>query len=316
MLAKFWGVRGSIPAPLGADGIKEKITQALVRADGVDLSTPEKAAAFVETLPPEIIGTTGGNTPCMDVRIGDLHLIFDCGSGLRMLGNALMKKEFGRGEGEAHIFISHTHWDHIQGFPFFVPAYIPGNKFHIYSPKQNIKERFKVQQTDQDMFPVLLDDMGADIEFVTIPETGVELGDVKIECLQLHHPGGSWAYRVNAGDKSLVYATDGEYKDLSQTALQPYLDFMTDADALVFDSMYTFTESVTKEGWGHSTSLVGVDLAVRTRVKRLILFHHEPNYNDMQLKEIVAKTEQYYALVREQGHLDVILAVEGLELEL
>jgi ribonuclease BN (tRNA processing enzyme) len=179
-----------------------------------------------------------------------------------------------------------------------------------------MRERFKVQQTDQDMFPILLNDMGAEIEFNTIPREGVDLDGVRVDWIQLHHPGGSWAYRVTEGDKSVVYATDGEYKDLSQAALQPYLDFMSGADALIFDSMYTFTESVTKEGWGHSTSLYGVDMAVSTGVKRLVLFHHEPNYRDGQLREIVDKTRQYYSVVREQGHLEVILAVEGLELEL
>ncbi|MEW5722167.1 MAG: MBL fold metallo-hydrolase [Thermodesulfobacteriota bacterium] len=316
MLVKFWGVRGSLPAPIGTDRIAHKLIKALQGAKGVDLDDPEAIRRYVASLPLEIRGTSGGNTSCLEVRVNNLLLIFDAGSGLRELGLRMMKEEFGRGQGTAHFFISHTHWDHIQGFPYFVPAFVPGNKLFIYSPKKNIKERFRIQQSDQDMFPVKLEDMPAQLEFVPITAEGVVLDGVKVDGIVLHHPGGSWAYRVRTKDKTLVYATDGEYRDLSQNALQPYLEFFSGADALVFDSMYTFSESVTREGWGHSTSLVGVDLAVKTGVKRLILFHHEPTYNDEQLRDIVEKTIQYYSLVREQGELEIILAVEGNELEI
>jgi phosphoribosyl 1,2-cyclic phosphodiesterase len=228
----------------------------------------------------------------------------------------LMNGDFGHGKGQAHFFISHTHWDHIQGFPFFIPAYIPGNRFFFYNPRKNIRERLTIQQIDQDMFPIRLDHMAGTMEFVSIPPEGLNIGGVWVDAISLHHPGGSWAYRLQCGGKTLVYASDGEYQDLSTEGIQPYLDFFAGADALIFDAMYTFTESMTKEGWGHSTSLVGVDMAVKTGVKRLILFHHEPNYNDAQLREILTKTEQYYTLVRESGELRISLAVEGEEIDI
>ncbi|MEW6266868.1 MAG: MBL fold metallo-hydrolase [Thermodesulfobacteriota bacterium] len=314
MRIKFWGVRGSIPAPISSQRITEKIIMALTGAKGMNLEDPAEVRAYVESLPSDLKGTTGGNTPCLEVSTGGRHLIFDAGTGLRELGRELMRGPFGRGEGTAHLFMSHTHWDHIQGFPFFIPAYIPGNRLIIYSPKKDIEEKFTIQQIDQDMFPMKLQNMGAEISFVTITKDGLNLDGVKVSCILLHHPGGSWAYRVESDGKVLVYATDGEYQDLSQTALQPYLNFFSMADVLIFDSMYTFSESVTKEGWGHSTSLVGVDLAVKTGVKKLVLFHHEPNYTDGYLKEIVDKTIQYYTLVREQGQLEISLAVEGQEM--
>ena len=316
MRIKFWGVRGSIPAPVSSKEIRNKITKALEGAQGVDLADPQAVDGYIDSLPLSIKGSAGGNTSCVEVEAGDAHLIFDAGSGLRELGLELMRGRYGQGRGEAHFFMSHTHWDHIQGFPFFVPAYVPGNRFHIYSPKKDIKDRFIIQQIDQDMFPMRLEDMGAELEFVRIPREGVDVNGVRVDCIPLHHPGGSHAYRVRQGDKTLVYATDGEYQDLSNKALQPYLEFFAGADALIFDSMYTFSESVAKEGWGHSTSLVGVDMAVKTGVKRLILFHHEPTYSDETLEEITIKTEQYHALVREQGPLEVTLAVEGEELEI
>jgi phosphoribosyl 1,2-cyclic phosphodiesterase len=316
MRIKFWGVRGSIPTPISSETISVKIRKALRGAKGVDLDDPQAVKDYVASLPEEIKGTSGGNTPCVEVHVGGRHLIFDAGSGLRELGLELMQGPYGQGQGTAHFFISHTHWDHIQGFPFFIPAYVPGNRFIIHSPKKDIEERFTIQQIDQDMFPMTLGDMGAKLEFAPIRQEGIDLDGVHVDCLELHHPGGSWAYRVRYQDKILVYATDGEYQDLSQEALKPYLDFFAHADALIFDAMYTFSESVTKEGWGHSTSLVGVDMAVKTGAKKLILFHHEPTYDDAKLKEILDKTIQYYAVVREYGHLDISLAVEGRELEI
>jgi len=316
MRIKFWGVRGSIPAPIDSTTITEKLTRALMGAKGVNLEDPVSVREYVDALPLDIRGTSGGNTPCVDLLTKDHYIIFDAGSGLRNLGLSLMGGPFGRGEGTAHIFMSHTHWDHIQGFPFFIPAYVPGNRFYIYSPKQDIKDKFTYQQVDQDMFPVRLDDMAAQIEFVPMNNGGVDLGDCQVDCLSLHHPGTSYAYRVRNEGKILVYATDGEYQDLSQTALQPYYDFFAEADVLIFDAMYTFSESVTKEGWGHSTSLVGVDLAVKTGVKRLVLFHHEPMYSDAKLREILDKTISYYQLVRDHGHLEIMLAIEGQLLEI
>lgn len=316
MRVKFWGVRGSIPVPVGAEAISEKIITALMGADGIDLKDEHAVRSYVDSLPFQIRSTSGGNTPCVEVHAGDHHMIFDAGTGLRQLGIELMKGPFGQGEGRASFFISHTHWDHIQGFPFFVPAYVPGNEFTIYSPKRDIENRFVIQQIDQDMFPMRMDQMGAKLEFVNFTPDGIDLGGVVIDCIVLHHPGGSWAFRIKAEDKTLIYATDAEYKDLSPEALKPYLEFFRDADAIIFDAMYTFSEAVTKEGWGHSTSLVGVDLSVKTGIKKLILFHHEPTYSDEKLQEIVEKTSSYYQLVREQGDLEIVLAVEGLELEI
>lgn len=316
MLIKFWGVRGSIPSPMRTATITEKITRALLGAQGVDLSDSRSVNNYVSSLPLDIRGTSGGNTPCVEVKTSEHHIILDAGSGLRELGLSLMASPYGRGQGTAHLFISHTHWDHIQGFPFFLPAFVPGNRLVIYSPKPNIRDKFATQQMDQDMFPVRLSDMGADMEFVHIDESGIDLGGVKVSCKLLPHPGGSYAYRIEENGKVLVYATDGEYRNLSEADLGPYLEFFAGADAMIFDSMYTFAESLDKEGWGHSTSLVGVDIAVKTGVKRLVLFHHEPTYNDEKLVEILDKTSSYYSIVREDGHLAIILAVEGLELEL
>ncbi|MBW2060238.1 MAG: MBL fold metallo-hydrolase [Deltaproteobacteria bacterium] len=316
MLVKFWGVRGSIPAPIRTEQVSAKIIKALSLAKNVDLEDEEAISSFVQGLPFEIKGTYGGNTACVEVRSGETIIILDAGSGVRDLGLSLMKDKFDEGEGTAHFLISHTHWDHIQGFPYFVPALVSGNRILIYSPKEDLAQRFIAQQMDQDMFPIRLETMGAEIEFVRLAEQNVDIGGLSVSHMLMRHPGGSYAYRLEENGRALIYATDAEYPKLNQTAIQPYLDFFTGADTLIFDAMYTFSEAVAKIGWGHGAVYVGVDLAVKAGVKRLVLFHHEPTYDDDKFKEILEKTKTYYNLVRENTDLEIIIAMEGLELEI
>ncbi len=315
MLVNFWGVRGSIPTPIRAKQVSEKIVKALSMAKGVNLEDMEAIQAFVDDLPFEIRGTYGGNTACVEVRAEGTIIVLDSGSGVRDLGIALMQSDFGEGKGTVHFLISHTHWDHIQGFPYFNPAFVSGNKIRIYSPKEDIAQKFIAQQSDQDMFPIRLEAMGADIEFVHLSGQNVNIGGVNVSHKLMRHPGGSYAYRLEKGGRVLIYATDAEYPKLNQANIQPYIDFFTGADTLIFDTMYTFSEAVAKIGWGHGTAYVGVDMAIRAGVKRLVMFHHEPTYDDEKFREILEKTQTYYHLVREEADLEILVAVEGMTLE-
>ena len=314
MRINFWGVRGSIPTPLRPDSVRAKIVGALSLARDADLHDDEAIETFVESLPLDIKGTIGGNTSCLEVITEDANLILDAGSGLRELGQVLMTREFGQGNGTAHIFISHTHWDHISGFLYFYPAYVPGNKIFIYGPQDNLEQKFTLQQQDEASHPVSLEEMGADIEFVKIVDQKIDLGGTTIRCKEMLHPGKSYSYRIEAEGKIFVYATDSEFPTLNQPAVQTYLEYFSQADALIFDAQYTFSEAVEKVGWGHSMNYRGVELAVEAGVKRLILFHHEPTYDDKKLLEIVEKTRTYYDLVRGDADLEISLAVEGTEL--
>ena len=146
MRVRLWGTRGSIPSPTTSKAIEGKVRTALSLAaeQSVDLTNPYALNAFVEGLPFAVRGTAGGDTACIEVRSADNLLILDCGSGMRRLGVDLMQQEFGRGKGVAHIFLSHTHWDHIMGWPFFTPGYVPGNKIFIYGVPSDIEQRFRV----------------------------------------------------------------------------------------------------------------------------------------------------------------------------
>lgn len=316
MRVKFWGVRGSIPTPISSSEIEKKIRYALQGAKGLNLSDSKQIEDYISTLPLIRRGTVGGNTPCVEVEAGGKLLVLDAGSGLRVLGLELMKKGFEEGEGIVHIFLSHTHWDHIQGFPFFAPAYIPGNQIFIYSPHEDLEKRLKTQH-EPTYFPVLLEDMAANIEFVRLKGgEKLDLDGLKISNIELFHPGGSYGYRIGERGAVLCYATDSEYKDLSDEAMAKHWDFFRDADVLIFDAQYTLMESFEKADWGHSASPIGVEITLKSGVKRLVLFHHEPTKDDQALEEILKETIDYLSHLSPNAGCDVLIAYEGLELNL
>ncbi|NIO10315.1 MAG: MBL fold metallo-hydrolase, partial [Deltaproteobacteria bacterium] len=302
--------------PIPPTEIENKIVQVLRGARGVDLDDSEAVSNYVRSLPYYQRTTTGGNTSCVEVRGDNTEIILDAGSGIRQLGIDLMKGPCGQGQGTVHLLISHTHWDHIMGFPFFTPAYAPGNQVIIYGRHPRIKERFR-DQHHPDHFPVSLETMSADVQFIQLEETGqVDIGEFVITSIPLRHPGGSFSYRIEGDGRSFVYATDAEYKDLRPEIMEQYLSFYANSEALVFDAQFTLEDAMEKEGWGHSSSMVGVDIALKANIKRLILFHHEPSYSDEKLQEIYDKTIRYYEMIKGNRSLEIIMAREGLEMEI
>jgi len=313
---KFHGVRGSIPSPLGNEELEEKMVRAFQAAEPENLANDDSIKSFVKGLPQEVRGTFGGNSSCVSMQIGDEWLIFDAGSGIRMLGQDLMATEFGRGQGKASLFFSHTHWDHILGIPFFVPFYIKGNQFTVHSPLPDIRERLEGQQKSE-YFPIPFSIYASDIDFVVLEDkTEQNIGDLKVTWKAMYHPGQCFAYRVDYKGKSVVYATDAEYKKLGSSDLKPAVEFFRDADLLIFDSMYTFSEGLEKEDWGHSSTFIGVDLAIEANVKQIAFFHHEPTYSDFKLMDIFRQTEKYLKLVAPKHDLKMFLSYEGLSVDL
>lgn len=324
MRVKFWGATGGIPTPLTEAELQEKIKAALINAVGIDLMDHAAVDKYIERLPPNIVSTAGGNTSCIEMRVGEQVFILDGGSGIRPLGYQLMKEEFGRGQGEAHIFLTHTHWDHIQGMPFFNPMYVPGNKFHFHSPYPDLKMRFEDQQREI-YFPVPLDYMRATRTWNLLdPNEACWIGDVKVQLTLLSHPGGAYAYRFEHEDKVFVYATDGEYHRMDPESTARYVEFFRDADLLIFDAQYNFAQAIDeKRDWGHSTPKMGAELAFRANVKRLALFHHDPISNDDRLWEAVNEANNHLVYSARRARLSpdimltqVLLAREGVTLDL
>lgn len=315
-LVTFYGVRGSLPSPMVGADMREKLIKVLEEASPKDLKDDAAREGFVDNLPDHLKGCYGGNSSCIYLQVGGHHIIFDGGSGLRVLGDDLMGQEFGKGEGAAHLFLSHTHWDHIMGIPFFVPFYVEGNKVNFYGSHPRLKERL-VGQQHFDYFPVSFDAYLADIDIISLAdEKECVLGDVRITWHEMNHPGQCFSYRVEYQGKSFIYATDAEYKDLGDESLKPTIDFFKDADTLVFDSQYTFIEGVEREDWGHSSTFIGVDIALEAKVKQIAFTHHEPTYSDFKLLSIFEQTEKYLKALGADHPLEMLLAREGLTLDM
>ena len=252
MEIRFWGVRGSI-------------------------ATPGEATA-----------TVGGNTTCVQVRCGDQHFILDAGTGIRGLGETLLQS----GETQATLLLSHLHWDHIQGLPFFVPLYMPTTRLRVVgpgSPELSLREALASQMRPP-TFPVLWEDLPSHVELETVRHGRLlRFGDVEVRVAKLNHPGGGvMAYRLDWKGRSVVFATDTEH----YACVDPTLNALAkNADVLIYDAQYTPQEysgekGPSRVGWGHSTWEAGVELAAAAGVGRLVLFHHDPKRTDEQVGAI------------------------------
>ena len=315
----FWGTRGSLPAPLRERGVRVKIHDALVAARGQTLETEAAIDAFIDSrLPFSVRGTFGGNTSCVEIVTGgNEYVICDLGTGVREFGNRVLREH---GPGRKHtfnIFLSHPHWDHIMGFPFFAPAYLPGNRICVYGCHGVLREALRTQHSAP-WFPVDFHSLGSSIEFITLePSHTYEVAGLSVTSIKQFHTGDSYGYRFSQGGKSIVYSTDCEHKSSQLDETYPFVEFYRNADLLIFDAMYSLGDSVSvKEDWGHSSNVVAVELAQAARVRRLVLFHHEPVYDDRMLEEIFADTLRFEAISRPGHEVEVISAYDGLELEL
>lgn len=286
---RFWGTRGSIPTP----GHRTR--------------------------------RYGGNTSCVSLHVGSALFVCDGGTGLRELGVA-MADQISRGPIEAHLFFSHTHWDHIQGFPFFMPAYSKKNRLYVYDATREDRVRqLLLGQMRSDYFPVAFSDLGSQITSRALEADATLLDGVAVRHFEQIHPGRSFAYSFSFGGKKVVYATDSELdlgienrqasdRDPSLLRRLPtaLVRFVEDADLLIADGQYTDAEYPEKVGWGHARASTVVDLAVQAKVARVAIFHHDPMHSDEDVDQIISD-----ARARSHRHgsaLQVFGAREGLEL--
>jgi len=316
---RFWGTRGSLPAPLRERGVRAKIRDALVAARGQTLETEAAIDAFIDSrLPFSVRGTFGGNTSCVEIITGrDEYVICDLGTGMREFGNRVMAEHDPTAKRCFNVFLSHLHWDHIMGFPFFRPAYIPGNLIRIHSCHPAVREALHKQQSEP-CFPVDFRALPATIEFVPLePGRTYEVAGFAVTSLRQFHAGDSYGYRFSRGNKTIVYSTDCEHKYTRLDQSYPFIEFYRNADVLIFDAMYSLADTISvKEDWGHSSNVVAVELAQAARVRRLVLFHHEPAYDDRMIEEVFADTVRFETISRPGHEVEVISAYDGLELEL
>jgi phosphoribosyl 1,2-cyclic phosphodiesterase len=298
MRIKFWGARGSI-------------------------STPGKSTVRY-----------GGNTPCVEVRLPDNELIIlDAGTGIRNLGESLMES----GESiKAYILVSHPHWDHIQGFPFFKPAFVSGNELTIVGGETDTVtlQKMIADQMNKIYFPIQLNELKATLKFRRVQEEEISVYDAQVKTIYVNHPTFAMGYRITHGGKSLVYISDNEpfdrkvarairnvekrivekYDRIKGDPNQRVFDFVRNADVLSHDTTYTPEEYVDRVGWGHSHYLFTLKVAAEGNVKRLVLFHHDPAHDDDKVDNILKKCKK--EIQSRKYKFDCLAAAEGLELQI
>jgi phosphoribosyl 1,2-cyclic phosphodiesterase len=239
MRIRFWGTRGSIPVGLTTADIRDKLAQALVAASGRRFESYGEAHDFAERSLPFALGHTfGGHTSCVEIETaGEQYFACDMGSGARAFGEHVLARQGGR-PATVNVFMSHMHWDHIMGFPFFRPAYIPGNTVRIYGCHEQLERAFR-QQHSAPCFPVDFRQLGAKIEFIRLAPGEAQLVEgLRVTPKLQRHSGDSYGYRFEAGGKSLVYSTDSEHKLEDRAETESFVGFFRDADVVVFDAMY------------------------------------------------------------------------------
>ncbi len=251
----------------------------------------------------------GGNTSCVEVRAGGQRIVFDAGTGLRNLGDRLMAS----GASHTTILLSHLHWDHIQGLPFFTPLYVPGNRVDVMSgPNGHMDLRSALKkQMSPPFFPVSIDDVAPQITVRDLgPSERFNLGDLRVTTAKLNHPDPVYGYRLDFAGRSVVYATDTEH----YSCLDPNLVRLAQgADVLIYDAQYTPEEycgedGPSRVGWGHSTYVAATDLAKACGVGQLVLFHHDPKRNDEDVLDVESRARLLFPRT--------VAAREGMEIDL
>ena len=296
---RFWGVRGSYAAP------------------------------FFSHL------GVGGNTSCVEIRAGDHLLICDAGTGIIPLGNKLMQQDQLR---EMLIILTHYHWDHVCGLPFFVPAFMPDWKINFFGPGDNpeLLEKHISAQMQAPYFPVGTETWLAETNYLEPQSDNFQYGPMKINYSNVHHPGITFGYKIEVNSKTIVYASDNEcmfiekiikhradefneeelalFEEMIHEEHQSELNLFKDADILIHDAQYTPEDYEKKRGWGHSCYVDSINTAINANVKELYLFHHDPNYDDAAIEAIQKHSNE---IIKEKGSSLVChIAKEGMTIDL
>jgi phosphoribosyl 1,2-cyclic phosphodiesterase len=296
---RFWGVRGSYAAPFKTH-----------------------------------LGV-GGNTSCVEIRSGDHLLVCDAGTGIIPLGNELMQQDKIR---EMLVILTHYHWDHVCGLPFFVPAFVPDWKINFFGPGESPKliEEHVSAQMQAPYFPVGTETWLAETSYLTPKNDGFQYGPMKINFSNVHHPGITYGYKIQVNNKTIVYASDNEcmfieksikhrsdefneeehelFKEMIHEEHQSELNLIQDADILIHDAQYTPDDYDKKRGWGHSCYIDTINTAIDANVKELYLFHHDPNYDDAAMEAILKHSNE---IIKEKGaSLICHIAKEGMVVDI
>lgn len=294
MHLKFWGVRGSIPSAPAPQQIAVDFEDLLKGFFKAGYSKADQIAEYVNSLSVPQMGGFGTATTCVEVQTPRANIIIDGGSGIRHLSEREMRGPGGKGKAEYHIFMTHFHWDHLIGLPFFAPHFIPGNVINYYSVQPELKDLIK-GKFKKPYFPVPFEALGATLKFHTLePRQPMTLGDMKITPYQLDHPDPCWGFKVEHGGRVYSHCVDSEGTRVTREELGLDLPLYQNVDVMYFDAQYTLGELAEKANWGHSAAQIGLDIAFREHVQHLIFAHHDPGATTRQLFELKRQTREYY----------------------
>lgn len=318
MLVRFWGTRGSLPVAPRASAIERKVAQALLAAAGRRFADEAEALAFTRDALSFAGGRTyGGATTCVEIEGAPdgSFIVCDMGSGLREFGIDAARRCAGGHPKVYNFFLSHLHWDHIMGFPFFGPAFDPGSRIIIHSGHADAEEALRRQQ-EEISFPVPFDGLRAEIEFRTLMPGAVHrVAGLDVRLTEQYHSHVSYAWRFDTPGRSVCFSTDAEHPIIDMENERKFEIFFAQSDLVICDTMYSLAESVTlKADWGHSSNVVAVDLCHAAGARRMVLFHHEPTYSDADIEQLHLDTIRYEEISRgDHPPLEVICAYDGLE---
>lgn len=320
MKLTYWGVRGSLPASPTPDQWSKTFAGLMSEFFKAGHKGPEDINKFVNSLHPARVGGWGGNTTCVEVETSTGTIIIDGGSGIRNLSEKIVKRL--NKQKPIHIFMTHFHWDHMIGIPFFIPIFIPGVRVQFYAVQPEleylVRGIFK-----KPYFPVPFESLPSSVTFKQLlPRQPLEIDGIKITPYQLDHPDPCWGFKVEGDGKTYAHCVDTEGNRVTREQLGADLPLYQGVDCMYYDAQYTLPELAEKANWGHSAAQIGLDIAMREGIKTLLFAHHDPGASIEQIFEVDQAVREYYDWKikspegKELAAVDWQFATEGMKIEL
>lgn len=289
---KFWGVRGSLPSCETPEQWEHHFAQLLRSFFKEGYSKAEDVSEFIQSRPPQFVGGFGTDTSAVEVSGDSTTLLIDGGSGLRRYGQSIQSQL--KGGEEHHILLTHFHWDHLIGIPFFTPMFMTGQTVHFYAVQEDLEKNIRLKFS-KPFFPVPFESLASKIIFHKLePRKPSKIGEFKVTPYQLDHPDPCWGFRIEKEGLSYAHCVDTEGTRVSREEIGLDLPLYQKADLMYFDAQYTLPELVEKSNWGHSAAQIGLDIALREGIGHVIFGHHDPGATIRNLFELRKQTQDYH----------------------
>lgn len=303
MKTKFWGVRGLLPVAPPPQGIVNDFRNLFYHFFSQGYSNLKDVDLFLGQHKVTAIGGYGSCSTCVEILTPQVQIIIDAGSGIKRLGDEIMGGGIaGKGQGVYHILLTHFHIDHLLGLPFFTPIFIPGNEIHFYAVQEELPAAVKLMFT-RPYFPVDFSSLAAKIHFHKLePRQTFTIGDVEVCPFLLDHIDPTWGFKLTREGKTYAHCSDTESTRLNYTDLGPDLPLYQNIDLMYYDAQYPIGKAIDSTMGGHSSSHIGLDLAMKMGIKRVLFGHHDPDATTTDIQLLEKETQSYYISKLENAH--------------